>query len=197
LIAKFSLDRVNSSPASHDPDKLFWLQGEWMKRQPMERKIAGVLPYLEREGLLATPLDEAARRRLEAVIEALGDRLKVFSDILKLGRFFFTESLTFDPEAVQRRLRKPPGVPEMLRDLDRLVETTEPYDAATLEPALHAYAERAGRKMGDVVNALRVATTGQAIGPGLYECLVILGRDDCRRRIAETLAMLERPQSPA
>ena len=44
--------------------------------------------------------------------------------------------------------------------------------------------------MGDVVNPLRVATTGQGVGPGLYDCLVILGRESCRARIAQTLEML-------
>lgn len=189
LIEKFTLERVNSSPASHDPDKLFWVQGEWMKRQPMDAKVAGVVPFLASEGLVSEPLDGPTRARVVAVIEALGDRLKIFSDILKLGRYFFTESLTYDPDAVKKRLRKE-GVPAMLAELDELLATVEPYDLPTLEEAVHDYAERTGRKMGDVVNPLRVATTGQGVGPGLYDCLFILGRDSCRRRIGQTLELL-------
>ncbi len=190
LIEKFTLDRVNSSPASHDQDKLFWLEGEWMKTVPLERKVEGVVPFLRREGLLAgdSPV-ESERALIARVIEALGDRLKVFSDIVKLGRYFFTESVTYDPDAVKKRLRKE-GVPAMLADLDRLLAETEPYDLATLERAVHEYAEKAGRKMGDVVNPLRVAVTGQGVGPGLYDCLVILGRQRCRDRIAAAVAML-------
>ena len=66
----------------------------------------------------------------------------------------------------------------------------EVRDLMTLEKAVHDYAQKSGRKMGDVVNPLRVATTGQGIGPGLYDCLVILGRDRCRRRIAAARAIL-------
>ena len=190
LIEKFTLDRVNSSPASHDQDKLFWIEGEWMKALPIDRKIAGVLPYLQREGLVAEPASDADRARIEAVLLALGDRLKVFSDILKLGRFFFTKELTYDPDAVKKRLRKE-SVPAMLADLDTVLAKVEPYDLTTLEKAVHDYAERSGRKMGDVVNPLRVATTGQGVGPGLYDCLFILGRETCRARIAQTLAMLD------
>jgi len=190
LIEKFSLDRVNSSPASHDPDKLFWIQGEWMKILPLEEKVEGVLPFLKSEGLIQEPLDASTRARIEAVLGALGDRLKVFSDILKLGRYFFTDELTHDPDAVKKRLRKE-GVAEMLGELDTVLGEVEPYDLATLEAAVHAYAEKSGRKMGDVVNPLRVATTGQGVGPGLYDCLVILGRETCRRRIAQTVAMLQ------
>ncbi len=190
LIEKFTLDRVNSSPASHDPDKLFWIEGEWMKELPVEAKIAGVVPFLAAEGLVGQPLGDAERAYVEAVVLALGDRLKTFSDVVKLGRFFFTPELTFDPDAVKKRLRKP-GVPEMLGDLDALLGAVEPYDLETLEKAVHEYAEKTGRKMGDVVNPLRVATTGQAVGPGLYDCLYLLGREACRARIRQTLAMLE------
>lgn len=189
LVEKFTLDKVNSSPASHDPDKLFWLQGEWMKTLSMEQKLAGVVPYLEGDGLVTTPLSPKTRERLEAVITALGDRLKVFSDILTLGRYFFTETLSWDPDAVKKRLKKEP-VPALLREFDELLATVEPYNVATLEKAVHEFAERTGRKMGDVVNPVRVATTGQGVGPGLYDCLAILGRETCRARISATLEML-------
>ncbi len=212
LIEKFTLERVNSSPASHDQDKLFWIQGEWMKALPLDQKVAGVLPYLQREGLVGEPESDADRAKIEAVILALGDRLKVFSDILKLARFFFageaslvapraqmagdaevlapgTGGFKLDPDAVKKRLRKE-GVPAMLAELDGVLAEVEPYDLATLEKAVHDYADRTGRKMGDVVNPLRVATTGQAVGPGLYDCLFILGRQTCRDRIAQTIRML-------
>ncbi|MFI5460858.1 MAG: glutamate--tRNA ligase [Isosphaerales bacterium] len=189
LIEKFSLDKVNSSPASHDQDKLFWIEGEWMKTLPIAQKVKGVLPFLKSEGLVAEPLSESVRTRIEAVIVALGDRLKVFSDILKLGRFFFTDVLVLEPEAVKKRLRKE-GVASMLSELEEVLDQVEPFDQATLEKAVHDYAERTGRKMGDVVNPLRVAVTGQGIGPGLYDCLFILGRAALLSRIRQTLDLL-------
>ena len=190
LIAKFSLERVNSSAASHDPDKLFWIQGEWMRKLPLEQKVEGVLPFLKKEGLVEEPVSDSARRRIEAVVLALGDRLKVFGDILTLGRYFFTETLSHDPDAVKKRLRKE-GVPQLLAELDQVLTAVEPFDVPALEKAVHEYAESHGHAMGQVVNPLRVATTGQGVGPGLYDCLAILGRESCRRRIAETLALLQ------
>jgi len=195
LVEKFTIDRVNSSPASHDPDKLFWIQGEWMKSLSTEAKVDAVIPYLAREGLAPDPGSVGFRERVAAVVEALGDRLKVFSDILTLGRYFFTDALKHDPDAVKKRLKKD-GVPTLLAELDGVLATTDPYDLATLEQAVHDYAQSHGHPMGQVVNPLRVATTGQGVGPGLYDCLVILGRDSCRARIAATLAML-RAGTPA
>ncbi len=194
LIEKFTLDRVNSSPASHDQDKLFWIEGEWMKTLPLPCKVEGVLPFLKSAGLIGEPVSALDRSRIESVVVALGDRLKVFSDIIKLGRFFFTTSLDYDPDAVKKRLRKD-GVTAMLSELAQLLGKVAPYDAATLEKAVHDYAERTGRKMGDVVNPLRVAVTGQGIGPGLYDCLVILGKETCQTRIEQTLQMLPQGSS--
>lgn len=194
LIEKFTLDRVNSSPASHDQDKLFWIEGEWMKKLPLERKIEGVLPFLKNAGLISEPVSPDVRSRVESVVIALGDRLKVFSDILKLGRFFFTDALEYDPDAVKKRLRKD-GVGIMLTELRQLLGKAAPFDPPTLEKEVHDYAERTGRKMGDVVNPLRVAVTGQGVGPGLYDCLAILGNAKCQSRIEQTAKMLE--QAPA
>lgn len=191
LIEKFTLEKVNSSPASHDQDKLFWIEGEWMKTLPLERKVEGVVPFLAREGLVGEPVSPPERARIESVLQALGDRLKVFSDIVKLGRFFFARELVYEPEAVKKRLRKE-GVAGMLDELGGLLAEVEPYDLSTLEQAVHDYAGRTGRKTGDVVNPLRVAVTGQGVGPGLYDCLLILGRGLCRSRIAQTLEMLAR-----
>ena len=102
LIEKFSLDRVNSSPASHDPDKLFWIEGEWMKTLAARAEGRGRAP-VPREGRARRRADlrRDARRGSRPVIAALGDRLKVFSDILKLGRYFFTDDADLRPRRRQ------------------------------------------------------------------------------------------------
>ena len=95
---------------------------------------------------------------------------------------------------MKKRLRKE-GVPEMLDRARRAARDGRAVRRGpTLEKAIHDYAEAHGHQMGDVVNPLRVATTGQGVGPGLYDCLAILGRESCRARIAATLAMLAEGQ---
>jgi glutamyl-tRNA synthetase len=191
LLAKFSLDRVNSSPASHDPDKLFWIEGEWMKALPLAEKVERTIPFLVKAGLVTEPVDEALRKRIEAVIVALGDRLKVFQDVARLGGYFFTAQATYDPDAVKKRLRKE-GVAETLAELSELLDRVDPFEVVALEREVHRFAEAKGISMGNVVNPLRVAVTGQGVGPGLYDCLAILGRNACRDRIAEAIELIRR-----
>lgn len=185
----FTLDRVNSSPASHDPDKLFWLQSEWMKQLSTDEKVEKSLPFLQEAGLVDQEVSQVVRDRIEAVVVALGDRLKVFSDIVKLGKFFFTDQIEFDPDAFKKRLNKP-DVPRILADVTEILEKVEPFDTPTLDKAIHDYVAASGLGMGLVVNAVRVATTGQGIGPGVFEALEIIGREACLGRISVAQSLL-------
>jgi glutamyl-tRNA synthetase len=191
LKENFTLDRVTSSPASHDPDKLFWLQGEWMKTLPDDVKVEACLPFLHEAGLIPAEVDEATKALTKKVVIALGDRLKIFSDIVKLGKFFYQDAVDYDPDAFKKRLSKA-DVPRILTEMTDILEKVEPFDTPTLDKAVHDYVAASGLGMGLVVNALRVAVTGQGIGPGVYEALEIIGRDATLKRIAIAQALLIR-----
>jgi nondiscriminating glutamyl-tRNA synthetase len=187
MIAKFSLERVNQSPASFDPEKLLWVAGEYMRQLPLEQKIDGVIPFLRKMGCLGDSVDAVTRAKVGRVVEACGDRLKIFSDILMYGSFFF-RAPEYDPAAVAKRLHKD-GIPALLRDFAALLATVEPFDAGSLEVQAKAFCEARGVKIGDLNHALRVATTGVMVGPGMFDILSILGRDEALRRIETALSL--------
>ncbi len=184
MIANFGFERVNQAPASFDPQKLQWVAAEYMKTAPLERKIDGVIPILQRAGLIG---DAADRDKIAKVVTACGDRLKIFADVLNYGAFFFHEP-KYDAKAVKQRLHKE-GVPELLREFAEVLKQTEPFDVPTLEAKLHTFSENKQMKGGDLNHALRVATTGVMVGPGVFECLVILGEDETLRRIDTALRL--------
>ena len=180
MIANFGLERVNDSPASFDPEKLAWMAGEYMKLLPLAERVAGVLPFLVRAKLIAEPVDEAMREKVTRIVAACAERIRIFSDILQYPYFFRDPVL--DPALVEKRVKKA-GMPELLRDFAGEIRTLEPFDAATLEPATKAFCEARGVKLGDLNHAVRVATTGVMVGPGVFDLLAILGRDESLRRI--------------
>jgi glutamyl-tRNA synthetase len=182
MIANFSLDRVNDSPASFDPDKLLWLAGEYMKQLAVEEKVTGVIPFLSRVKLISEPVDEATRHRIRQIVDATGDRLRVFSDILLHAPTFLMRDPDYDPRAVEKKLKKD-GAVEVLAGFKPVLAAAQPYEAAVLEETLNRYCEQRGIKKNTLVHALRVAVTGCEVGLGLYESLVILGREETLRRI--------------
>jgi len=186
LIDRFTLERINSSPASFDPKKLWAVQDHYMHALSIDEKLTLMLPLLIRAGLLADPAPAAAVETVRQVIDASGDRLKVAGDIIAYADFFLVDEPPLDEAAVQQRLSKP-GVRPLLQAFAAELRTIEPYAPPALEEALRRVVEAAGVKVGDLVHAVRVAVTGKTVGPGLYDCLAILGRDRSLTRIERAL----------
>jgi glutamyl-tRNA synthetase len=187
MIQHFSLERVNQAPASFDPAKLLAFQAHYLHALPLDEKVAGVLPFLERAGLVSAPISPEARAHVGRVVAALGDRLKVFGDILLQAAFLFGEEVTFDDKAFAKRVLAP-GAADRLTAYSGWLADRAAFDAPTLEADTLAYMQGQGLGMGDIVHAVRVAVTGTAVGPGLFDCLSILGKELCLRRIDRALA---------
>ena len=188
MIEHFSLERVNRSAASFDPQKLLAFQERRMQALSVDARVARVLPFLERAGLVDMPSTGDQQARTHRVVEAAGDRLKVAGDILDYPEFFQADDeVAYDRTAFDKRVRKAGVEPRLRRFRDRL-ETADPFDADTLDRAMRAFAEAEGVGIGQIIHAVRVAVTGKAVGFGLFDGLAILGRDACLARIDCALA---------
>ena len=196
MIQYFSLERINKSAASFDPQKLLAFQERHMQALSPDAIVPLTLPFLQRAGLASTPPTDAETTRVAAVVEAVGDRLKVAGDILSYPEFFQSdEALSYAREAFDKRLHVP-GTGELLQALRAELATFWPWQVETLEGLLHRFVDEQGIKIGQIIHAVRVAVTGKAIGFGLFDGMVILGREACVARIDRALAILERDTGP-
>jgi glutamyl-tRNA synthetase len=186
LVENFTLDRVVKAPASLDTDKLFNFQGHWMKELPAAEKVAGCVRFLVQAKLLTEPVSDTTTAFVGQVVAAIGDRLKIFSDILDAD-FFFRDDFTTDEKNFEKRVRKE-GIPARLAAFAEVLKTVEPFDAPSIEAALGKFSEETGEQTGNMIHALRLSTTGQAAGPGVYDCLALLGREKLLARIAVAVA---------
>ncbi len=188
IVKNFTLERIVKNPAGLDPDKLLSFQAHWMNQLPLAEKIDRCMPYLVAAGLVDDASQPAARKYVEEVVAALGDRLKVSSDILDARDFFLADDrLDYDEAALRKRLGAD-GAAERLSRFRSVLAEAEPFSAASLEQALHGFVAAEGIKTGDVIHAIRVAVTGKSAGPGLFDCLAVLGRARCLARIDRALS---------
>lgn len=189
LVKHFTLDRVTKAPASFDGKKLWAFQDRHMQKLPAKQKVAKMIPFLKKARLLPeqTPCD--AGEKLLRIVDAAGDRLKTFGDILAYADFFFMpdDQFPYDEKDFQKRL----GTPEaksLLQKFREKLAAVEPFEVEPLESMMKSFVEEQGIKMGDVVHPVRVAISGKGVGPGLYDCLAILGKESSLRRIDRALA---------
>lgn len=189
VIENFTLDRIVKAPAGLDPEKLQSFQQHWMNQLPLSEKVSGCLDFLVQAGRFADA-DRAARTPLVTrLVETMGDRLRVFSDILDYREFFVTDdTLVYDEAAFQQRIRGASEAPGLLAALAKELESAPDFSASSLDTLVHGFVEQQGIKIGQIVHALRVATTGRPVGIGLFEAMEILGKSATVNRIQRAVA---------
>jgi glutamyl-tRNA synthetase len=189
MIKYFTLERVTKAPASFDPKKLWAFQDRHMQRLPTKQKVPLMLKFLQQAGLVSDPAPCDVGAKLARIIEASGDRLKVAGDILQYADFFFLadDELPYDEKDFQKRVAPAPAR-ELLRKFRGVLAAVEPFEIQPLEAAMQQFVEREGIKIGDIIHTVRVAVTGKSVGPGLYDCLALLGREAVLTRIDRALA---------
>jgi glutamyl-tRNA synthetase len=188
MIEQFSLERVGKAPASFDPKKLWSFQDRYLQQVPTKQKVPKLIPYLQKAGYLSTPVDCDVGPVLAKIVDAAGDRIKTYGDILNYTDFFTAdEQLKYDEDAFTKRI-KPPEALEVLKKYRAQLATVEPFEAERLDKFSHDFMAAEGLKPADLVHPLRVALTGKGVGLGLFDTLAILGRDRSLKRIDLAIA---------
>jgi glutamyl-tRNA synthetase len=196
MIESFSLERVTKAPASFDPKKLWAFQDHYMQALPLEEKIARMLPYLRQAGLLDNANEAEARDLLARIVPAAGDRLKVAGDILAYADFFFNDAFAYDEKAFDKQVRAPESAARLARFRQHLANVA-PFEVAAIERGLHIFLAAENIKAGEIIHAVRVAATGKPVGPGLYDCLAILGREKALARLDRAIRLANQPPNSA
>ena len=181
LIENFSLGRVVKGSAAFDPEKLMSYQSHWMMQLSEGERAAACLPFLQKAGLIGDSPKDQDQARLAQVVSALGDRIKVAGDILTYD-YFFKADVEFSPKDFKKRVRKN-GVPELLTEFREVLTAHEDWTAESLEEALQKFVESKEVGAGLLIHAIRISSTGSPIGPGVYDCLVLVGKDKVLARI--------------
>jgi glutamyl-tRNA synthetase len=195
LLDAFTLEGIGRSNAiltfsETDPRqwtdrKALFINQQYMSRMPLAELLPKVEAVLKEHGLWDEAFAEGGARRdwFSATVDLLRARFITLQDFADGGRAFFDESFDFDPEAVDKNLKKEPRLLEWLPELGRRFAALDPFDHASAEAALRAYADELGVKAGVLINGTRTAVTGRAVGPSLFDVLTSLGRERVARRL--------------
>ncbi|HEX7150066.1 MAG TPA: glutamate--tRNA ligase [Thermoanaerobaculia bacterium] len=181
--AVFDLSDVNKAPAVFDPEKLLWMNGQYMMRMSADELYPHLTPFL---GERARPLDE-----LRAMIELNKTRARTLKDLAELMEPFFIadDALEYDPDAVKKHL-KGDDLAAKLSELHDVLAAVEPFDVTTSEAALRALAESRGVSAAKLIHPLRLALTGRGASPPIFDVAVVLGKDRALARLRHMIARL-------
>jgi glutamyl-tRNA synthetase len=178
LVERFSLDRVGSSPATLDYEKLDWMNGVYLRALPPEQYADRLLAYLREQGF------EWPEERIRAAAPLVQAKIE------RLGQFPEYAGFLFEREGIGRRIvpsrdgyDRGELDPEVLAAAADTLAEVEPFTAEAIEEALRSLSERLGQQPRQAFRPIRMAVTGSKVSPGLFESIELLGRDETLARI--------------
>ena len=179
----FTLERISLGGPVFDVEKLKWLNGKYLRRlAPKEllEKLRGQL---------------LAEDHLLEVMPLVQERIDTLEGFFEYASFFFVGEVPYDEVTVRAMIPKGRTAADTAKALRSLLE--EEVDQVldwrheTIEAALRRFAEKAGWAANELFMAVRVATTGRAASPPLFETLAVLGKETCRRRLRRAADVLK------
>jgi glutamyl-tRNA synthetase len=187
LIKKFSIDRLNTSPAVFDPKRLDWMNGHYIRELPLGELYDKVSDFWPEE---AGDYGHDYKKR---VLELVQERLKYFAELPELSRFFFID-LPVDPSLISDHKQLKKLSAEELKDLldqARQMIAESDFTAEDLTKRLNQLLETTGQKPVVLFSLIRIATTQAPASPGLADTLALLGKDRSLKRVDEQLEALK------
>ncbi|MEW6323519.1 MAG: glutamate--tRNA ligase [Acidobacteriota bacterium] len=188
LIAAFDLAGISGGNAVFNTEKLDWFNHQYLLKLTDAELIAAIKPGLVDAGLWRDALEAGEAPWLGRALALLRPRAKTLGDFVDQLRPFLVDPDGYDADAVKKHLSGD-GVGEHLAAL-REAFAEAPFEEAPLEQALRALAEARGVKAGTLIHATRIGMTGRMVSPGLFEMLVVLGKDRVLARLDRLRAFL-------
>ncbi len=188
MIEKFLLERCSKSPATFDPTKLLWMDGEYIRKAPAEQVAAMAKPFFpatKNVGAIPTKIYEHA-------VALEHEKIKLLTDVPKLTDFLLWDDFEYREEAVTKVLRAE-GAAAILDELSKRLSALEPFDVAGIEALCKTLAKDKGVKNGAVFHPLRVSVSGRTEGPSLWHMIDFLGGKRTLERINKAMALLHTP----
>jgi glutamyl-tRNA synthetase len=179
LVRFFDLKQVGQAAAVFNPEKMAWVNHEWLKKLPEDELARKALPFFRAAGL---PAEDDAK--LRHVVRVARERLRTFAEYAQQFRYFYAPP-AFDPKAKEKFLTNDQR--PVLEAIRTGISALATLDTEPLEKLFQGEAEKRGLGLGKIAQPVRVALTGGTASPGMYDVVQILGKDETLRRLDEAI----------
>lgn len=184
LIEYFSLDNVGKANAIFNPEKLLWLNSEYIKMTDEKKLFELVRPFLIKEGYLKdndyVDIEWAAK-----AIKSLKERCRTLKELANAMRYYLVDYVEIDPKAKEKFIN--PQTLPVIKEVTERLEALEEFTQDRIEKIFMEIVNERGLKLGQVAQPVRVVITGSTVSPGIYEVLEIVGKEKTLKRLRRIL----------
>jgi glutamyl-tRNA synthetase len=182
LIQEFDLSRAGGSNAVFDHKKLQWMNGKYLSSSSLQRMIEAVEPFLPDRAWMEDP-DYPQR------LDLMRTRAVTLVELAQMLEVFYNDDFAYDPKGLEKA-RKEASLKNFLEEFTQRLEALNQWQIVEIESALRTYTEQKGIKAAVLIHPLRLAVSGKTSGPGLFELLHVMGKQQTIRRLHRFFAQL-------
>jgi glutamyl-tRNA synthetase len=185
LIEKFTLEKLNPSPAAINFTKLDHFNGVYIRSLSAKELAKRVKPFLVEKGY---QVDDETLFRIAPLVT---ERLATLDEIDAMAGFFFLKEVNPDPEELIAKGTSAVQSAEIAEKTMEILTAASSVNIEVTEPLLRTYVESSGYSAGQVFGIMRVAITGQKVSPPLFESMEIIGKETCCSRLGHAISLLQ------
>ena len=182
LVEAFDISRCSKAGAKFDYQKGIWFNHEYILKKSNEEIARLFAPIVANNGI-----DEPMERIID-VVRMMKDRVSFVKDLWPLCSFFFIPPVDYDEKTVRKRWKEYSG--KQMAELAAVLEGIDDFTVEGQEPVVMKWVEEQQYKLGDVMNAFRLALVGEGKGPGMFDISAFLGKTETLKRLNKAIEVL-------
>jgi glutamyl-tRNA synthetase len=182
IIKDFSLKNVSNTSAIFDEKKMAWYNQKYLINSGSQQLYNKVIRLWEKANFISSPISPSRKKWLINIIGLLKNRAVFLSDLIDLAVYFFEKPKFFDQKGINKFLFEENNW-ELLQKCRELIVQIKNFKEAKIEEKIRDLAEKNDVSAGQLIHPLRLALTGRTASPGLFEIMVLLGKNEVIERL--------------
>ena len=183
LVEVFDISKCSKSGAKFDYQKGSWFNHEYILRKSNEEIADLFAPIVANNGV------DESMERIRTVVSLMKDRVSFVRELWDLCSFFFLPPTEYDEKTVRKRWKEYSA--QQMTELAEVLEGIDDFSIEGQEPVVMKWVEDKGYKLGDIMNAFRLALVGIGKGPGMFDISAFLGKEETLRRLRRAVEVLK------
>ena len=183
LVEQFDIHKCSKSGAKFDYQKGIWFNHEYILRKSNEEIADLFAPIVANNGV------DESMERITQVVAMMKDRVSFVKELWPLCSFFFIAPTEYDQKTVKKRWKEDSA--KVMGELAEVLNGIDDFSIEGQDPVVMKWVEDKGYKLGDVMNAFRLALVGIGKGPGMFDISAFLGKEETIKRLQRAIEVLK------
>ena len=185
----FELEQMSKKAAIYDTKKLTWMNGQYLSELPLEKILPEVKPFFVKDGYVDEAWFAENEEYFAKLVDTVRVRVKTLQEIADASDYFFKDVASYDEKGVAKHFK--PETVALLEECIAAVEADDVYSLETTEAAYNKIAADNNLALGKVIHPTRLALTGRTVSPGMFDVMVLLGKEKTLARLHKAVEFIK------